>query len=44
MAAWIGAIGSVVVGGVAVFATVALWIWLFPSLRRVKRPDEVQAY
>ena len=30
MAAWIGAIGSVVVGGVAVFATVALWVWLFP--------------
>jgi MFS family permease len=44
MAAWIGAIGSVVVGGVAVFATVALWVWLFPSLRDVERPDQAQAY
>ena len=32
MAALIGAVGSVVVGGCAVFVTVALWIWLFPAL------------
>jgi MFS family permease len=38
-AAWLGAVGSVVLGGVAVFATVAIWIWLFPALRRVDRPD-----
>jgi MFS family permease len=44
MAAWIGAVGSVVVGGCAVFVTVALWYWLFPALRRVNRPDEVQPY
>jgi hypothetical protein len=44
MAAMIGAVGSVVVGGCAVFATVALWIWLFPALRRVDRPDEAQPY
>jgi hypothetical protein len=44
MAAWLGAVGSVVVGGCAVFLTVALWIWLFPALRRVDRPDEVQPY
>jgi len=31
-------IGAVVVGGCAVFATVALW--LFPALRQVDRPDE----
>jgi MFS family permease len=44
MAAAIGAVGSVVVGGCAVFLTVALWIWLFPALRRVDRPDEAQPY
>jgi MFS family permease len=41
-AAWFGAVGSVVLGGCAVFATVALWTWLFPSLRRVDRPDVAQ--
>jgi MFS family permease len=41
MAAWIGAVGSVAIGGCAVFATVALWYWLFPALRRVTRPDAV---
>jgi hypothetical protein len=41
-AAWFGAVGSVVIGGCAVFATVALWTWLFPSLRRVDRPDVAQ--
>jgi MFS family permease len=44
MAAMIGAVGAVVVGGCAVFATVALWLWLFPALRRVDRPDEAQAF
>jgi len=44
MAAFVGAVGAVVVGGCAVFLTVALWLWLFPALRRVDRPDEVQAY
>ena len=44
MAALIGAVGAVVVGGCAVFLTVALWVWLFPALRRVDRPDEVQPY
>jgi MFS family permease len=38
-AAWIGTVSSVVLGGVAVFITVALWAWLFPALRRVDRPD-----
>jgi hypothetical protein len=33
-----------VVGGCAVFLTVALWLWLFPALRRVDRPDEAQPY
>ena len=44
MAEFIGAVGSAVVGGCAVFLTVALWIWLFPALRRVDRPDEAQPY
>jgi hypothetical protein len=44
MAAWIGAVGSVALGGVAVLASVALWIWLFPALRRVSRLDVAQPY
>jgi MFS family permease len=44
MAEVIGAVGSVVFGGCAVIATVALWAWLFPALRRVDRPDDVQPY
>ena len=44
MAAWIGAVGAVVVGGAAALATVALWLWLFPALRRVDRADEAQPY
>jgi MFS family permease len=44
MAALIGAVPAVIVGGCAVVATVALWTWLFPSLRRMDRPDEPQPY
>ncbi len=44
MAAAFGAVGSVVIGGCAIFATVALWPWLFPALRRVDRPDLPQAH
>jgi MFS family permease len=44
MAAWIGAVGAVTLGGCAVFLTMALWLWLFPALRRVDRPDEAQPY
>jgi MFS family permease len=44
MAEWIGAVGSAVFGGCAILATVALWAWLFPALRRVDRPDVVQPY
>jgi MFS family permease len=43
-AALIGAVPAVVVGGCAVFVTVALWTWLFPALRRVDRPDVPQLY
>ncbi|HEY6255197.1 MAG TPA: MFS transporter [Xanthobacteraceae bacterium] len=44
MAAALGAVGSVVIGGCAILATVALWPWLFPALRRVDRPDLPQPY
>src|SRR3984957_9323825 len=43
MAAAFGAVGSVVIGGCAIFLTVALWPWLFPALRHVDRPDEAQS-
>jgi MFS family permease len=42
MAAWLGPIRSVVIGGLLVFVAVAFWIWLFPALRHVDRPDEPQ--
>jgi MFS family permease len=41
-AALFGAVTAAVIGGCAVFATVALWTWLFPALRRVDRPDVPQ--
>lgn len=40
----LGPVGCVVMGGFAVLATVALWPWLFPALRKVDRPDEVQTH
>ena len=40
MAEYVGAVSSVVFGGCAIVATVALWWWAFPALRRVDRPDE----
>jgi len=43
-AEWLGAVGAVLLGGGAVFLTVALWVWLFPALRRVDRPDQAQPY
>jgi MFS family permease len=44
MADLFGAVGSVVIGGCAVLATVALWPRLFPALRSVDRPDEAQSF
>jgi MFS family permease len=43
MAAALGTVGSVVIGGAAVFVAVGLWVWLFPALRRIDRPDQPQA-
>jgi len=42
MASFVGTVGSVVIGGAAVFVAVGLWVWLFPALRRVDRPDQPQ--
>jgi MFS family permease len=40
---WFGAVGSAVLGGVAVLAIVAIWAWRFPTLRNVQRPDQLVA-
>jgi MFS family permease len=40
-AAWFGTVPSVVIGGLGTIAVVALWMWLFPSLRGVDRISEV---
>lgn len=42
-AVWFGTVGSVLIGGVAVLIIVAVWMWRFPELRRIERPDEVRA-
>jgi MFS family permease len=39
---WFGAVGSVVIGGAAVVLMVGIWAGLFPALRRMQKPDEVQ--
>jgi MFS family permease len=44
MAAWLGAVGAVAIGGAGAILTVVAWYWLFPALRRVQRPDEAQPY
>lgn len=36
-AAWFGTVPAVVIGGAGTLAVVALWMWLFPDLRRVAR-------
>jgi MFS family permease len=37
----LGTVGSVVFGGAAALAIVAIWTWRFPTLRRIERPDEL---
>jgi MFS family permease len=41
-AAWFGTIPAVVVGGLGTLAVVAIWMWLFPPLRKVDRLGDVQ--
>ncbi len=38
---WFGAVGSALLGGAVVLSVVALWVRLFPALRRVERPDQL---
>jgi len=40
-AAWLGAIPSVVLGGIGTVIVAALWAWWFPALRRVDRLEVV---
>jgi MFS family permease len=43
-AAWFGTIPAVVIGGLGTLAVVAIWMWLFPPLRKVDRlTDAVSA-
>jgi hypothetical protein len=39
MAAWLGAVPAVVIGGVVTLAVCALWARFFPDLRRADRLD-----
>jgi hypothetical protein len=43
LAGAIGTVPAVVVGGVGTLLVTLLWARFFPELRRVERPDEVQA-
>jgi MFS family permease len=36
-AQWLGAVPAVIAGGIGTLVVVALWSWLFPSLRKVDR-------
>ena len=38
VAAWLGAVSATVIGGVGTLLVVALWMMMFPTLRKRKRP------
>ena len=40
VAAWIGAVPAVIVGGIGTLAVVGLWMWGFPALRKVDRLED----
>ncbi len=42
-AAWFGVVPSVVLGGLGTLGVVALWAWMFPSLRNVDRLTTLRA-
>jgi MFS family permease len=42
LAEWLGAVSSVVVGGVGTVIVVLIWAWRFPALGRVDRLEDVQ--
>jgi MFS family permease len=41
-AAWFGSVEAVVLGGFGTLAVMALWLWMFPQLRRVDRLEDVE--
>ncbi len=42
VAAWLGTVPAVLLGGVGTLAVVGLWAWLFPDLRRIDRLADVK--
>ncbi|MDH3667090.1 MAG: MFS transporter [Paracoccaceae bacterium] len=42
-AALIGTVPAVMVGGAATLGVTALWVWLFPEMRKVDRLEEISA-
>lgn len=41
-AAWFGSVEAVVLGGFGTLAVMALWLWMFPQLRRVDRLEDLE--
>jgi MFS family permease len=41
-AGWFGAVPAVVIGGLGTIGVVALWMWVFPALRRIDRLMDVK--
>lgn len=41
-AGWFGTVPAVVIGGLGTLGVVALWMWLFPALRKVDRLSDVK--
>ena len=41
-AAWLGAVPTVLIGGVGTLIIVTLWMWLFPPLVRIDRLEDVK--
>jgi MFS family permease len=42
-AQWLGAVPSVVLGGIGTLIVVAIWAWRFPALRRIDRLADAQS-
>jgi hypothetical protein len=42
MVVWDGTVPSLVLGGVVTIGVVALWMWLFPGLRKIDRLMDVK--
>jgi hypothetical protein len=41
-AAWFGSVEAVVIGGLGTLTVMALWLWLFPELRKVDRLEDME--